>query len=79
MLDCPTKERMSRRSSPSGTEACCGKRLYATQPAMVIAVVATTCAATIAAMVGVQTVWRGTAIAVKRNAIETKRKNARTS
>ncbi len=40
---------------------------------------ATTCAATIAAIVALRPWGAATAIAVKRNAIETKRKNARTS
>ncbi len=78
-VDWPTKERMSRRSSASETDACCGKRRNAAQPAALIAVVAITCATTIAAIVALRPCDAKTAIAVKRSAIETKRKNARMS
>jgi len=78
-VDWPTKERMSRRSSASEADACCGKRWNAAQPATLIAVVAITCATTIAAIVALSPCDAKTAIAVKRRAIETKRKNARMS
>ena len=79
MLDCPTNDNTSRRSAPSGTAASRGKRRYATQPVTSTAAVATTWAATIAAIVAVRPCEAATAIAVKRSAIEKSRKNERMS
>jgi hypothetical protein len=78
-VDCPTNERIARRSAPSGTAGSCGNRRYAIQPATLTAAVATTCAITIAAIVLLSPYGAATAIAVNRSAIDTKRKNARRS